>query len=252
MPRRDEEQRLPGAPEWMVTYGDFMGLLLCFFIMLVSMSVTKKDEQFRQVVQSIRQAFGFDSSVGVTPGEVDPLNALVQQLQAIVVPPYENHEGDSDAEGLEGRVRKVTDVRDGIEIVVGGRLTFDRFSAALKPVAEERIARVAELIRGKNTKIIVRGHATREPLPEESVYADPMDLSYQRARAVALALQENGVRPERIVIEAAAQNQPLKDQAYTEQRRAANRRVEIIVTEALLTDYAGQPIADEEEVLPNG
>lgn len=174
----------------MVTYGDMMTLLLCFFVMLLSMSEIKKDDRFRQVVQSLRQAFGYSSSVEVAPGDVDPVNSIVQDLQTIVMPIHESREGDTIDEGIEGRVHKVTDVRDGIEIVVGGRLTFDRFSAVLKPVAEERIVGVAELIRGKNTKIIVRGHSTHEPLPDSAPYADPMALSFARAQAVAEALQD--------------------------------------------------------------
>jgi chemotaxis protein MotB len=248
MGRQKQQNKAAGAPEWMVTYGDMMTLLLCFFVMLLSMSVIKKDEQFNQVVQSIRQAFGYESSTHSMPGDMDPVNSMVQELQAIIIPPYESREGDTTEEGIEGRVRKVTDIREGIEIVVGGRITFERFSAVLKPMAEERIARVSELIRGKNTKIIVRGHATREPLPEDSLYEDPLDLSYQRAKAVAEALENSGVRRERIAIEAVGHREPLKGQAYTEQRRAANRRVEIIVTEALLSDFAGEAITDEEEV----
>ncbi|MCA9240906.1 MAG: flagellar motor protein MotB, partial [Planctomycetales bacterium] len=32
-----EEEPPPGIPEWVVTFGDMMSLLLTFFIMLVSM-----------------------------------------------------------------------------------------------------------------------------------------------------------------------------------------------------------------------
>ena len=75
-----------------------------------------------------------------------------------------------------------------------------------------------------------------------------MDLSIARARAVADALHRNGIRPERIRIVGAGSTEPLVAQAYTEQRRALNRRVEIIVTEAIVEDYAGRPVsADERE-----
>ena len=52
------EKSKGGAPEWMVTYGDMMTLLLCFFVIIVSMSEIKKDEKFLQVLESIRSAFG--------------------------------------------------------------------------------------------------------------------------------------------------------------------------------------------------
>ena len=34
-------------------------------------------------------------------------------------------------------------------------------------------------------------------------------------------------------------------QAYTEESRALNRRVEILVTEGLIDDYAGSTLADD-------
>jgi len=225
---------------------------LCFFIMLVAMSEIKQEDKFRQVADSIRQAFGYDSALFSAPGDETPMNSLIRELQAIIIPPNESREGDTDEEGIEGRVQKVTDVREGIEIVVGGKITFDRFSAVLKPAADERIARAAEKIRGKNTKVIVRGHATSEPLPPDSPYDSPMRLSYARAEAVAGALERHGVRPIRIRIEANGDREPINSQAYTEGRRAANRRVEIIVTEALVQDYAGQPLAVEEETPSDG
>ncbi|MFN0196532.1 MAG: flagellar motor protein MotB, partial [Planctomycetaceae bacterium] len=36
-----EDDAPAGAPEWVVTYGDMMSLLLTFYIMLVSMSEMK-------------------------------------------------------------------------------------------------------------------------------------------------------------------------------------------------------------------
>ncbi|MBL4886213.1 MAG: flagellar motor protein MotB, partial [Planctomycetaceae bacterium] len=33
-----DDDEPPGVPEWVVTYGDMMSLLLTFFIMLVSLS----------------------------------------------------------------------------------------------------------------------------------------------------------------------------------------------------------------------
>jgi flagellar motor protein MotB len=42
----------------MVTFGDMMSLLLCFFVIIVSMSEIKKDERFQVVMESLRKAFG--------------------------------------------------------------------------------------------------------------------------------------------------------------------------------------------------
>ena len=125
------------------------------------------------------------------------------------------------------------------------RITFDRFSATLKPEGAALIAAAAERLRGYNTKIMVRWHATREPLPQDSLYEDARDLSYARAKAVALELERNGVRRVRITPVAVGDTEPLVRQAYTEDRRAMNRRVEVLVTEDLIDDYAGSTVADD-------
>ncbi len=235
-----------GAPDWMVTYGDMMTLLLCFFVILVSMSEVKKDKKFQEVMDSIRAAFGYDGSIGVVPLISSSKNSLVEQLQKVVLPDFIMHEGDSDQEGIDGQVFRVTDVRDGIHLEIGGRVSFDRFQAVLKPGADALIAGITAKVVGHNTVIKVRGHATLEPLPDDSPFRDQMALSIARAIAVAEVLQRHGVRPERIRIVGAGSSEPLAAQAYTEQRRASNRRVEIVVTEAIVDDYSGKPIDYQE------
>lgn len=251
LPRQTETPK--GAPEWLVTYADAMTLLLCFFVIIVSMSEVKKDERFQRVMESLRIAFGgYEGSVGSVPVDNDSTNTIILKLLEIEIPKLTDQKGDSDEEGIHGRKFRVTNVRDGIEVVVGGRITFDRFSGVLKPEAAELIAKTAERLRGYNTKILVRGHTTREPLPPDSVYADARDLSYARAKAVAGELEKNGIRAVRIIPVAVGDTEPLVRQAYTEERRALNRRVEILVTEDLIDDYAGSTLAKDQKESSDG
>ncbi|MFQ5413619.1 MAG: flagellar motor protein MotB [Phycisphaerae bacterium] len=242
-----------GVPDWMVTYGDAMTLLLCFFVIIVSMSEIKEDQRFYQVLESLRSAFGgYEGGQQPMPGAQPDANAMIQKLLRIEPPVHENKQGDVEDEGIEGKKFRVTNVRDGIEVVVGGLITFPRFSATLKPEAKELIRKVAEQLRGHNTKILVRGHATREPLPQDSMYEDARDLSYERAKAVVHALETHGVRAIRLIPVAVGDTEPLVRQAYTERRRALNRRVEILVTEDLIDRFAGTGVADEETESSDG
>jgi len=237
----------------MVTYGDAMTLLLCFFVILVSMSELKQDERFQKVMESLRRAFGgYVGSVGATPIKNDPTNTLIARLLELDVPVHTEKMGDSEEEGIHGKKIRVTNVRNGIEVVVGGRITFERFSAALLPEGRALVANTAERLRGYNTKILIRGHATREPLPEDSIYEDARDLSYARARAVADELEKNGVRRIRMTLVTVGNTEPLVRQAYTEERRSLNRRVEILVTENLIEDCAGSTLADDLKESANG
>lgn len=242
-----------GAPEWMVTYGDAMTLLLCFFVIIVSMSEIKQDKKFQKVVESLRASFGgYRGAVGSVPMDQIPTNALIAKLIELEVPVHIKYKGDSNEEGIHGKKFRVTNVRDGLEVVVGGRITFDRFSASLKPEGRDLIAATAERLRGYNTKILIRGHATKEPLPNDSLYENARDLAYARAKEVASELERNGVRRIRMLLITAGDTEPLVRQAYTEERRAINRRVEILVTEDLIDDYAGSTLADELKESSNG
>jgi chemotaxis protein MotB len=83
---KKKEKSEAGAPAWMITYGDMMSLLLCFFIMLVAMSEIKAEEKFEQVMQSLREAFGYQGGMGAVPTLEPPKISMLQRLESIVIP----------------------------------------------------------------------------------------------------------------------------------------------------------------------
>jgi len=56
-PVETEKKIDPGAPRWVVTFGDLMSLLLCFFVLLLSFSTMDK-QKYKQVAGSLEKAFG--------------------------------------------------------------------------------------------------------------------------------------------------------------------------------------------------
>ena len=70
-----------GTPEWVVTFGDMMSLLLTFFIMLISLSEVKQEEKFQALVESFHRQFGHDSTISSTiPGNFKPRNSPLAKL----------------------------------------------------------------------------------------------------------------------------------------------------------------------------
>ena len=51
-----------GAPEWVVTFGDMMSLLLTFFVLLLSFS-TMEASKFKTIAGYMREAFGVQSQL---------------------------------------------------------------------------------------------------------------------------------------------------------------------------------------------
>lgn len=236
-----------GAPAWMVTYGDMMTLLLCFFVMLAALAnFDDEKKMFMAALESIRRAFGSAGQSGWLPDNTVDFKSFLVQFETLQIPDKKKSLGHSDEPGVDGRFYRVKKVRDGVELVVGGPVAFGRFSAQIEPFTDALLQKLAVELRGKNNKIDVRGHATKEPPPIESDYRDAIDLAYARARNVRDRLVELGIAPRAIRVSSAGPYEPLLRQNYDDGRRAANRRVEIILTQALITEYEADGQTPEE------
>ncbi len=56
MAKKQQEEAPKGSPAWMATFSDLMNLLLCFFVLLFSMSTVDEVKQ-EKVVASFNQMF---------------------------------------------------------------------------------------------------------------------------------------------------------------------------------------------------
>jgi len=236
-----------GAPQWVMTYGDMMTLLLCFFVLLAALAnYDDKDKLFMAALESIREAFGNAGQAGFMPDETIDFKSFLVKFETLQIPNKRKNLGYSDEPGVDGKYYRVKKVRDGIEMTVGGPIAFGRFSAKIEPVADELLQQLARELQGKNNKVEIRGHATREPVPLESEFEDQIDLAYARARAVRDRLVELGLDPRAFRISSAGPYEPILKQTYHDERRAANRRVEIVLTQALISDYQAKPQTPDE------
>ena len=68
MARKKTEEAPAGAPAWMATFSDLMNLLLCFFVLLFSMS-TVDAEKFEMVIASLQSSFSILPSGGASIGD---------------------------------------------------------------------------------------------------------------------------------------------------------------------------------------
>ena len=52
-----QEDPPAGVPDWIVSFGDMMSLLLCFFVLLFSMGQTEQ-QKFQAMADAMSQQFG--------------------------------------------------------------------------------------------------------------------------------------------------------------------------------------------------
>lgn len=231
-----EEDPPAGVPEWVVTYGDMMSLLLTFFIMLVSMSKMKEEGTMRAMLDAISESFGASNGPFGVPG-------VSKQRTSIYTKPAskgDKDQGDTEKDnrksgGIGGPNPQVRTISKGTVVTMGGPVIFEKDSAELLDQLKSDLEQIASMVRDKANLIEVKGHASPEPLPEGSRYRDHLDLSYARANNVAKYLTENlKISPQRIIVSAVGDTEP---QIITRDRglQQQNHRVDVIILGAYIS-----------------
>lgn len=223
------------VPEWVVTYGDMMSLLLTFFIMLVSVSEMKKEGELRARLDSIRAAFGADAGAAGVPGTSLQTTSLMRRISSrSAVSEGGTSKAGRNSGGQAGPQRTVQRISHGTALTLGGRCLFAPYDATLPDELQTALDAIAGIVASQPKRIAVRGHATREPLPAGSPYRDPMDLSFARARNAAEYLVSRGIARERILISAAGDAEPRLVSRRPEDQRQ-NRRVDVFLLDSYTT-----------------
>lgn len=96
MAKRKEDMPAPGSPAWMATFSDLMNLLLCFFVLLFSMS-TIEESKWQELVASMNNTFSVFDKGATAIGDGILISNGVSQLNEL--DKYINSTGKlSDAE----------------------------------------------------------------------------------------------------------------------------------------------------------
>jgi chemotaxis protein MotB len=227
-----EESQEPKGPLWLISYADMMSLLLCFFVMLVAMSQVK-DEKFQRMLDSVRKAFGYELKMDVAPGTKKRANSFLEHLRMYRTPQgNRNVQGGAETVNVRGRFLLCRTVREGMMITVGDRTGFAHASAEIPPDMKEDLNALLDLVGDYPNRLLIRGHASTEPLPAGLTQ---WQLSFLRARAVGEYLEAQGINPRRLRLVACGGYDPVETN-LTPEGAAHNRRVELVVSEELAQD----------------
>lgn len=80
--KKKPEEAKAGAPEWMATFSDLMNLLLCFFVLLFSMSSTDT-AKYNEIVEAITSSFSIFSGGGSALDQGILISSGVSQLNEL-------------------------------------------------------------------------------------------------------------------------------------------------------------------------
>jgi chemotaxis protein MotB len=237
--KRDEGGTL-GAPAYMLTYGDMVTLLLCFFVMLLTMATLQP-----QKVQMILSAFS--GAVGVF--ERGP-SITEEQMMSMGIRVGKTFRGVptimTGKEAFEGRRREQIGARlqlvlsheyrrggvfvrhdeRGIIVQLTDKVLFEPDSARVKESAKPLLRRIARILEGVPNHVRVEGHTDNIP-PRR--FSSNWELSALRAVNILRFLEAEAPSLSlRISCAGYGSRRPVVPN-NTPANRAKNRRVDVVI-----------------------
>lgn len=123
------------------------------------------------------------------------------------------------------KLAQVKEEKRGLVITLSGSVLFTTGKWELLPIAEQKLADVAKALKDQGyKKLLVEGHTDSRGSDQ-----DNQSLSKKRAEAVRTFMVSRGIEADKITAEGIGEARPVADNK-TEEGRANNRRVEIVVT----------------------
>lgn len=259
----------------MNTFADLMNLLLCFFVMLFSMS-SVNEEKFEKVIASFQSTFSILPGGGASIGEGELISSGISQLENF--DSYYNQQLSSQSDGQTEEEKDITEayeqqeleesedmaqqlenalsqygIQDDVEVDfnaeyvtlnMNGALLFDSASAELRDEAYPLVNKLGKILVTYDNNIIeVEGHTDNVPI-HSSKYEDNNVLSMYRALAVANYLRDTTtLDPAYIKSSGRGEYVPIADNA-TPEGRARNRRVEIKIYNSYNSNVNGTSTDD--------
>jgi chemotaxis protein MotB len=196
-----------GAPEWMVSYADMITILMAFFVVMYSMAGTKDTEKQDPVMSSLRKQFGRFS--GSPSGKYVPRSAALAGVGGGPVKRVGAIPGGAEPKAPVGENARVTTIRPGGQITIGGVIYFDEGISELGADQERQLQLVVEELSGKPQKIEIRGHTTSRGPNQGSDYRDNWDLGYARCHNTMEYLIAQGIEAKRLRVSVAGQYEPI-------------------------------------------
>ena len=263
MSKKREEEAKAGSPAWMATFSDLMNLLLCFFVLLFSMS-TINEEEWEKLKLSFQNTNSYSSFLSGGPSILDSSSAN-NELSVVENDFSANGTSDDDDEKVENLDESLATVQEQKEIysekmydevsqmladqkldgeivnvevdkeynyimlTLSGSLLFDSGAVELREDAKPTLSRLGDiLLMFGGYQIEIIGHTDNMPVTQGSAqYKDNNQLSSMRAlNTFYYLVNEKGLDPSLLKYSGRGEYEPIASND-TAKGRQQNRRVEI-------------------------
>ena len=274
MARKKKQEDAPaGSPAWMATFSDLMNLLLCFFVLLFSMS-SVDEAKYDELVESLSSAFSFFSGGASSIGDGQLINMGTAQLTELdeyynnmgqttdetgenIEKSYEEYKEaleQENKEATEAMYDKISELTTSnnlddyielstdpegsryVQVNLNGSILFASGDAELKEEILPIMSKIGDILKiYDGYRIAIIGHTDNIPITS-SRYQSNMHLSSARAITVAqYFIDVKGFDAATIEYTGRGESDPVADNS-TSEGRAKNRRVEIRIYNLLNSD----------------
>lgn len=226
-----------GGANWMDTYGDMVTLLLCFFVLLYSMSTISEDK-WKALVQSFNpnaQPAATEIEGGNDgPSADDPPDNPSDQLE-IDNMMDQLYQAIKDYVAQEQMENSLAVAMNGgrIYLQLSEKAMFVPNKAVMLPGAEEVLSHICVILdQSKNAieEIQVEGHTAQASDTEPNAVPGDRRLASERATEVTIFIQEHTtIHPARLASVGWGQWHPVGDN-QGEAGKAPNRRVQLVIS----------------------
>ena len=152
--KKKPEEAKAGAPEWMATFSDLMNLLLCFFVLLFSMSSTDT-AKYNEIVEAITSSFNIfsgggsalDQGVLVSSG-VSQLNELAEYYSNLAVENTAEEDGTKGGSGKSDseNTSENKPEKDDVKKEITKDEVLKKYEQEVKEAAEKNYEKASEAI----------------------------------------------------------------------------------------------------------
>ncbi len=225
----------PNHERWLVSYADFITLLFALFVVLFAASNADR-AKVRKFARAVERAIAH-SGVGSAGTESPPQSQTEPELGAA----YDALTRSLQPEVQNKQVRIRLDSR-GLVITLTQTAFFHSGAAEFEPAMYPALGKIAAAIAKLDNPIRLEGHTDALPIHNEH-FQNNWALSSARSIAVLELLADRfDIPPARMAVAGYADNVPVSSND-TEEGRARNRRVDVVVlsAQALPKEPGGDP-----------
>lgn len=235
MPKKKKKNE-SGAPEYMLTYGDMVTLLLTFFVMILT-TATIDGYELQLILSAFSGVGSFDGGSTLQEGRLVELGNTVMSLPSMDRGRALDRARRTAVSMFEPEIRsqkvRVTEDERGLIITLAADAFFDVASAEVRFEETrdllQRLARLLSTEELRERSFRIEGHTDSDPT-DPQVWRSNWELSVARSLNIFWAIMgyANPAIEDQFQIQGLGETRPLVSN-NTPEGRAYNRRVDLVI-----------------------